>query len=69
MTENLDPFEISQTQLAEACKIKDYDNEIYNALSQPERFIQVKITIKMDNGKLKTFRGFRSQYNSARGPW
>jgi glutamate dehydrogenase (NAD(P)+) len=68
MTENLDPFEISQTQLAEACKIKDYDNEIYNALSQPERFVQVKITIKMDNGRLKTFKGFRSQYNSARGP-
>jgi glutamate dehydrogenase (NAD(P)+) len=68
MSENLDPFEISQIQLAEACKIKGYDNEIYEALSQPERFIQVKITIKMDNGKLKTFKGFRSQYNSARGP-
>ncbi|MFW9882106.1 MAG: Glu/Leu/Phe/Val dehydrogenase, partial [Candidatus Thorarchaeota archaeon] len=33
-----------------------------------ERFIQIKITMRMDNGSLKTFQGFRSQYNSARGP-
>jgi glutamate dehydrogenase (NAD(P)+) len=68
MSEILDPFKISQNQLSEACKLAGYENEIYNALSEPERFIEIKITMKMDNGSLKTFRGFRSQYNSARGP-
>ena len=68
MSEILDPFKISQHQLAEACKIKGYGDEIYNALSVPERFVEVKLTMKMDNGSIKTFRGFRSQYNSARGP-
>ena len=68
MSEILDPFKISQHQLAEACKIKGYGDEIYNALSVPERFVEVKITMKMDDGSIKTFRGFRSQYNSARGP-
>ncbi len=68
MSEILDPFKISQHQLAEACKIKGYGDEIYNALSVPERFVEVKLTMKMDDGSLKTFRGFRSQYNSARGP-
>jgi glutamate dehydrogenase (NAD(P)+) len=68
MSEILDPFKISQHQLAEACKIKGYSDEIYKALSVPERFVEVKITMKMDDGSLKTFRGFRSQYNSARGP-
>ncbi len=68
MSEILDPFKISQKQLYDACKISGYDTQIYNALSQPERFVEIKITMKMDNGSLRTFRGFRSQYNSARGP-
>ncbi len=68
MSENLDPFTIARTQLSDACKIANYDSEIYNALSEPERFVQIKITMKMDDGSIKTFQGFRSQYNSARGP-
>ena len=68
MSENLDPFAIAQRQLLDSCNMKGYDREIYNALSEPERFVEAKITIKMDNGSLKTFRGFRSLYNTARGP-
>ncbi|MBY8990171.1 MAG: Glu/Leu/Phe/Val dehydrogenase [Candidatus Lokiarchaeota archaeon] len=68
MSENLDPFSIAQQQLHDACKMVGYDRELYDALSEPERFVQIKITMKMDDGALKTFRGFRSQYNSARGP-
>jgi len=68
MSENLDPFQISQIQLNNACKLIGYDRSIYNALSEPERFIEIKITMKMDDGSLHTFKGFRSQYNSARGP-
>jgi len=68
MSEQLDPFIISQTQLSDACKLANYDREIYNALSEPERFVEIKITMKMDDGSIKTFKGFRSQYNSARGP-
>lgn len=68
MSEVLDPFKISQKQLSDACKLAEYDNDIYYALSEPERFVEIKITMKMDNGMIKTFKGFRSQYNSARGP-
>lgn len=68
MSENLDPFTIAQHQLYDACKLVGYDQELYDALSEPERFVQIKIIMKMDDGSLKTFRGFRSQYNSARGP-
>ena len=66
--ENLDPFDISQKQLYKALKLMGYDHHIYEALSEPEKFIEIKITLKMDNGEIRTFRGFRSQYNSARGP-
>jgi len=66
--ENLDPFDIAQKQLYKACKLMNYDRHIYVALSEPERFIEVKITMRMDDGRTETFKGFRSQYNSARGP-
>ncbi len=68
MTEELDPFKISQKQLYKACKISGCVSDVYNALSEPERFVEVKIIMKMDDGSLKTYKGFRSQYNSARGP-
>jgi glutamate dehydrogenase (NAD(P)+) len=68
MSEILDPFKISQKQLSDACKLANYDNSLYTALSEPERFVEIKITMKMDDGTIKTFKGFRSQYNSARGP-
>ncbi|MHA1488168.1 MAG: Glu/Leu/Phe/Val family dehydrogenase [Promethearchaeota archaeon] len=68
MDENLDPFEITQLQLKKACNLMDYDSHIYKALKEPEKFIEIKITMRMDNGKSRTFKGFRCQYNSARGP-
>jgi glutamate dehydrogenase (NAD(P)+) len=68
MSEELDPFKISQQQLKEACEIRGCDPEIYEALKDPEKVIEIKITMRMDDGRLKTFKGFRSQYNSARGP-
>lgn len=68
MTEELDPFKISQQQLRNACEIRGCNLEIYNALKDPEKIIEVKILLRMDDGSLKTFKGFRSQFNSARGP-
>ena len=56
MSENLDPFKISQNQLSDACKILGYGNDIYNALSVPERFFEIKLTMKMDDGSIQTFR-------------
>ncbi|AWR97016.1 glutamate dehydrogenase [Acidianus sulfidivorans JP7] len=39
------------------------------ALATPERVIQVKIQIRGKDGKIKTFTGWRSQHNSALGPY
>jgi len=66
-TEVLDPFKITQKQLYNALQLMGYEQNIYNALSEPERFIEVKLTLRMDGGTINTFKGFRSQYNSARG--
>lgn len=39
------------------------------ALATPERVIQVKIQIRGKDGKIRTFTGWRSQHNSALGPY
>ena len=31
--------------------------------------LRVKIPVKMDNGKIRVFTGFRSQHNNDRGPY
>ena len=38
-------------------------------LIQPDRVIEVKLPIKMDNGQSKTFVGFRAQHNNKLGPY
>ncbi|MEM1626499.1 MAG: Glu/Leu/Phe/Val dehydrogenase [Sulfolobaceae archaeon] len=44
-------------------------NYVIDALIVPERVIQVKITVRSSNGAVKTFIGWRSQHNSALGPY
>jgi len=36
---------------------------------QPDRVIEVKVPVKMDNGVVKTFVGYRSQHNNVLGPY
>jgi len=68
MAAELNPFKIAQQQLKIACDALGYDNNTYEALAEPKRLLTVSLTIPMDDGSRKTFRGFRCQYNDARGP-
>lgn len=68
MPEELNPFKIAQAQLDKAASILKLDPALHSYLREPQRFLQVTIPVKMDNGKTQTFIGFRSQYNDARGP-
>ncbi|MCW1293267.1 MAG: glutamate dehydrogenase, partial [Candidatus Parvarchaeota archaeon] len=55
-------------KLEKVGKILALSNEELEVLSKPERVIQVKIQIKSNNS-IKTFLGWRSQHNSALGPY
>lgn len=65
---DLNPFKIAQRQLRIATEALGYPSEIYEALAEPMRTLEVNFTIRMDDGSLKSFKGFRCQYNDARGP-
>lgn len=63
------PFQNALKQLEEVKEIIGLEENIYEQLKRPQRILEVAIPVKMDNGKIKIFTGFRSQYNNARGPY
>ena len=64
----IDAFKVAQIQLEKATNKMDLDPNILVQLKEPERVLMVSIPVKMDNGVVKVFTGFRSHYNTARGP-
>jgi len=64
----LNPFEISQRQLDECAKILKLDPNVHAILRVPMREISVSLPVRMDDGTIRVFQGFRVQYNDAKGP-
>jgi len=65
-----DPFANATKQVNDACDILDIkDKGLREYLATPNRVLRVKIPVKMDNGKIRVFIGFRSQHNNDRGPY
>ena len=62
------PFEIAQAQLDKAASKLKMDPAIHAVLREPLRELHVSLPVKMDDGFVKVFKGFRVQYNDARGP-
>ena len=51
-----------------AAKYLDMPDRIYLSLQRPERVLEVRIPVRMDNGDNLIFQGWRSQHCSWRGP-
>ena len=64
----MNPFEIAQQQIKAACDKLGAEPAVYEILKQPMKVMEVSIPVKMDNGEVKTFIGYRSQHNDAIGP-
>jgi glutamate dehydrogenase/leucine dehydrogenase len=56
-------------QLEETAKIINLDEGIHKILAKPKRVLTVSLPVKMDDGRIEVFTGFRSQHNDARGPF
>jgi glutamate dehydrogenase (NAD(P)+) len=65
----INPFEVALEQLDEAAKLIKLDNGMHKILAHPKRVLTVSVPIRMDNGEITVFTGFRSQHNDARGPY
>ncbi|MGV8146869.1 MAG: Glu/Leu/Phe/Val family dehydrogenase [Alkaliphilus sp.] len=65
----LNPFEIAQQQVKTACDKLGTEPAVYEILKNPKRVMEVSIPVKMDDGSVKSFVGYRSQHNDAVGPF
>ncbi len=67
---DVDPFENATKQLHDACDILGIkDKGVREYLAMPNKMMRVKIPVRMDNGQIRIFTGFRSQHNNDRGPY
>jgi glutamate dehydrogenase (NAD(P)+) len=66
--EDLNPFRIAQIQFDMAAEYLKLDPGLRQILRTPKRVMEVSIPVKLDNGQIKVFTGFRVQHNVARGP-
>jgi len=64
----INPFENAQKQLDACGEILKLEPDVLAALRVPKREIHVSLPVRMDDGTIRTFKGFRVQYNDARGP-
>jgi glutamate dehydrogenase (NAD(P)+) len=51
-----------------AAKLLRLDPAVHSLLREPKRILEVTFPVRMDNGQVRAFKGFRVQYNDARGP-
>lgn len=65
----LNPLEIAQQQVKAACDKLGTEPAVYEILKNPMRTLEVTIPVKMDDGTVKTFIGYRVQHNDAIGPF
>lgn len=68
MAGQINAFEMAQKQFDAAAKLLRLDSEIAEILRWPAREFSFRIPVRMDDGSLKVFQGFRVQHNDARGP-
>lgn len=61
-------FEIAKQRLDNVFKHIDVHEEVIERLSYPKRSIKASIPVRMDDGGLKIFAGYRVQYDDTRGP-
>ncbi|SDW58072.1 glutamate dehydrogenase (NAD) [Marininema mesophilum] len=66
--ENLDVLVSTQTVIKKALDKLGYPEQVFELLKEPLRVMHVRIPIRMDDGTVKVFTGYRAQHNDAVGP-
>lgn len=61
-------FEMAQQQFDKVADQLGLDAQVREILRWPAREFHLRIPVRMDDGKIRVFEGFRVQHNDARGP-
>ncbi|MCA9356528.1 Glu/Leu/Phe/Val dehydrogenase [Candidatus Nomurabacteria bacterium] len=63
------PFENYKKRVLSTMEKSGMPKEYATPFLEPENIVEGNIDVKMDDGSTKKFKGYRVQYNSARGPY
>ncbi|CEI83772.1 glutamate dehydrogenase [Oceanobacillus oncorhynchi subsp. incaldanensis] len=66
--ENTDVLNSTLSIVETALNKLGYPEEVFDLLKEPLRMLTVRIPVRMDDGKVKVFTGYRAQHNDAIGP-
>ncbi len=68
MAETTNAFEMAQRQFDHVAELLKLDPQVRDILRWPLREFHFRIPVRMDDGTIRIFQGFRVQHNDARGP-
>lgn len=63
-----DVLEATQTVIKKALDKLGFQDEVYELMKEPLRMMTVRIPVRMDDGSIEIFTGYRAQHNDAVGP-
>ncbi len=67
--ENLNPYEIAQMYFDNAADRLGLEDWLRDVLQTPGRSFSAEFPVKMDDGSVRMFKGYRVQHNDSRGPF
>src|SRR5687768_7049431 len=65
---HMNPYEMALVQLRHVAKRMKLDPNLHEVLKHPMRSLEVYLPVRMDNGTVRVFTGYRVQHSMARGP-
>jgi len=62
-------YEIAKSRIKNAVERLNLPMDVYEWLKAPDYMAEASIPVKMDDGSIRTFTGYRSQHNNVMGPY
>ena len=68
MSEPINAFQMAQEQFDHVARMLNLDPQVAEILRWPSREFKFTIPVRMDDGSIRVFNGYRVQHSDARGP-
>jgi glutamate dehydrogenase (NAD(P)+) len=65
---SFDPWEATLERLDDAAKLAGLDSDVHRLLRTPRRVLEVAVPVRMDDGRVEVFTGWRVHHDTTRGP-
>ncbi|MEY2568331.1 MAG: glutamate dehydrogenase [Actinomycetota bacterium] len=63
-----DPWQAVLDRLDDAAKLTGVDPDVHSMLRRPRRVLEVSVPVRMDDGTVEVFTGWRVHHDTTRGP-